>query len=421
MAYTRLKNNINAINYAISKNRISLPTTIKGDTDSVVSMLAEDLSNFACLGVAVSSMDADTLKSFAKDVVTGIARNIFITKAYTANTHGIAKNVEEYNGAIQRIAIKDLPDVQESHARNLVNGVNYFDGKFYGVNLSSLIFSDTFDFKLPYSIGYEDVRAKFNDMEWVDKTIASIEVAVRNSLEIKLKGIADTLVNKAIVEAIKDGREVKTVTKFCEYFGYQTEDETTGDLENDYTWSDIKASETLMKQYTGFMSMAFGLVIQSMGEMSSKYNDGSIVNFVPRENVKMLVNTEYSKVVNNLGYANIFHDNLITREQFEEVPYWQSGGQSILPLLTDTGTIKDGTFTVATSGANKGKVTAESATTYDKIIGFVYDKDMMGCCYNLDRIGVEEIGAELFVTYFHHFAISQYLDLRSNSVVFTLD
>ncbi len=419
MAHTRLKDNINAINYAIAKNRLGLATTIKGQTDTVVTMLAEDLANFVEIGTAINNLDADQLKSFNKDVVTGIARNIFITKAYTANTHGIVKNVEEYNGALQRIAVKNLPEVQESHARHLVHGQSYFDGKFYGMELDSLIWSDEMPYKIVHSIGYDDVSARWDNIDWVESTIASYEVAVRNALENKMKGIADTLVNKAIVEAVTGNRKVPTVTKFCEYFGYTTT--TEGVTTNNYDWDDIKASETLMKQYVGFMAMAFGLVIQSMGELNMKYNDGSVPMFVPRENIKMLVNTEYSKIVNNLGYANIFHENLISREQFEEVPHWQSGGQSILPLFSDTGTIKDGTFTIGTTGATKGKVTSETATTYSNIIAFVYDTDMMGATYVLDKVGVEEVAAELFRNYHNHFSVRQYLDKRNCAVVFTLD
>lgn len=409
MAYTRLKNNVNAINYAITKNRIGIPTVIDdGTTQTTVVLLAEDLSNFVDVGKAISTLDADVLKSFAKDVVTGIARNEFITDLYTAETHGIVKTVEAYNGAIQRIALKNLPEVQESHARNLINGVNYFDGKFYGMELDAKIFSDEFDFKIPYSIGYEDIRAKFDNIAWVDETIGAIETAVHNSLEIKLKGIADTLLNKAIVDAVDGGRVVHLITAFNTYFGYTSTDAKT--------LTDIKASETLMKQFVGFVSLAMGLVKQGMQNINQKYNDGTVPTFTPSNRLQIVGLVEFMRMLNNFGYVNIYHDNDIPRENVHEALCWQTSGNAMLPLMGVTDVIKDGTFTV--SG---GKVTSETATQTTGVVMFMYDSDSMGVSKNLDKVGVENIGAELYNTYFHHFGIRQYLDKRSCAVAFALD
>lgn len=409
MAYTRLKNNVNAINYAITKNRIGIPTVIDdGSTQTTVVLLAEDLSNFVDVGKAISTLDADVLKSFAKDVVTGIARNEFITDLYTAETHGIVKTVEAYNGAIQRIALKNLPEVQESHARNLINGVNYFDGKFYGMELDAKIFSDEFDFKIPYSIGYEDIRAKFDNIAWVDETIGAIETAVHNSLEIKLKGIADTLLNKAIVDAVAGGRVVHLITAFNTYFGYTSTDAKT--------LTDIKGSETLMKQFVGFVSLAMGLVKQGMQNINQKYNDGTVPTFTPSNRLQIVGLVEFMRMLNNFGYVNIYHDNDIPRENVHETLCWQTSGNAMLPLMGVTDVIKDGTFTVSS-----GKVTSETATQTTGVVMFMYDSDSMGVSKNLDKVGVENIGAELYNTYFHHFAIRQYLDKRSCAVAFALD
>lgn len=409
MAYTRLKNNVNSINYAITKNRVGLPTVIDdGTTQTTVVLLAEDLSNFADVGTAISLLDADQLKSFGKDLVTGIARNEFITDAYTADTHGIVKTVDAYNGAIQRIALKNLPPVLESHARNLVHGVNYFDGKFYGAELDAKIFNDEFDFKIPYSIGYEDINAKFTNIEWVEKTIAEIETAVHNSLEIKLKGVADTLLNKAIVDAVDGGRKVQLVTGFNSYFGY------TGD--DVKTMADIKASESLFKQFVGFVSLVVGLVKKGMQTINYKYNDGTVPTFTPSDRVEIVGLVEFMRMLNNFGYVNIFHDNLIAKENVHEALCWQTTGNGMVPLIGITDVIKDGTFTVS-----NGVVTSETATQTTGVVMFMYDRDMMGVTTCLDKVGVEPVGAELFNTYHHHFAVKQFLDERSGSVAFTLD
>jgi hypothetical protein len=59
--------------------------------------------------------------------------------------------------------------------------------------MDAKIFSDEFDFKTAYSIGSDDIEAKWDDKEWVDATIGGLITNVRNAIEIKTKGIADTL------------------------------------------------------------------------------------------------------------------------------------------------------------------------------------------------------------------------------------
>lgn len=406
MSYTRLKNNINAINYAIAKNRVGETTTIdptEGET-TVVPMLAENLSNFVDIGQSINNLDADALKSFAKDVVTGVARNEFITDSYTAETNGIIKTMNAFNGALQRITFKNVPDVMESHARHLENGVDYGDFKFYGADIDAQIFTDEFDFKTAYSIGTDDIEARWDDMAWVDETIGGIITNVRNALEIKLKGVADTLINKAIVDAYTNSRRVRLVTKFNAYYGY------TG--ANAKTWAGILANKELRHEFSLFVALVFTLIRDNFSRMSYKYNNGTVPMFTPKDRISLIGLTEFMNVIRDIDV-----NGLIDAENVHETLCWQSFGDELIPLMDDTSVIKDGTFTLSDAGV----VTAENATTYDKIVAFMYDNDSASACAVLDKVTVQYVGSEGFNTYFPHYGIRQYLDGRQNGVVFTLD
>ena len=405
MSYDRLKNNINAINYAIAKNRVGETTTIvDGEEQTIVPMLAEDLSNFVDVGKNINSLDADTLKSFAKDVVTGIARNEFITEAYTAETNGIIKTVDAFNGALQRVAFKNVPEVMESHARNLVNGVDYGDFKYYGSEMDAKIFSDEFDFKTAYSIGSDDIEAKWDDMEWVDATIGGLITNVRNAIEIKTKGISDTLLNKTIVDAIENGRVIHIIQRFNAFYGY------TGD--NEKTKADILANKELRHEFALFMGLIMDLVGANIGRMSKKYNDGTVLMYTPRERLSIVGLTEFMNVIRDIDI-----NEYVDAENVHKTLCWQSFGDDLIPLMEDTGTIKDGTFTLNDAGV----VTGEDATTYNDIVMVMYDRDCMGACVVLNKTTVQYVGSEGYNTYFEHYGARQYVDERQNSVVFMFD
>lgn len=420
MAYNRIKDTVKVINDAITLNRMniakSLTLTSDQGAESHVAILAEDLSNLVDVGTQIANLDADMLKSFAKDVAMGIAKTEFIDRAYTAETFGIAKSSEEYNGAYQRLCIKNIQPLLESHAQRLVNGVNYFDGKYYGPELDGKVFKDSQMFKIPYSIGYEDIRAKFVDAKWLTTTIEEWRNAIKTSLEVKLKGMSDDLINMAIVNAYNGNRRIQLITKFNEFMGY-TDD-------NEKTWEDIKQSETLAKEFSAFQSMAIKLVVGGLKKLNKKYNDGTVPTFTPKEKINLIGLTEYISTIDGLGYANIYHNELLPKENIYEVTSWQTDGDDMLPLMTGTtAKIKNGVINYGTvEGVNKGLPKSESVTdNLDKVVMFLYDSDMMGVTSHMDKVGVEEIGAELYTTYFHHMSLTQYLDERNASVVFTLD
>ena len=423
MAYTRNKDMVNVINYAIKNNRMNNMTADRvSDLEGLV--LSEDLSNLVDVGTAVASLDADQLKSFAKDIAMGIAKIEFIDRVYTADTHGIVKTDVEYSGALERICVKALAQILPSNANKLVNGVNYLDGKYYGPELSSVVWTDeNANFKVPYSLGYETIKAKFTDVSWVTTTFASWENMVHNTIEIYLKGLADTLVNKMIVECVGGNKVVKLVSGFGDYFGYYTETTSEGVTTRTYTYdySDIIASETLSKQFLAYFSMVTAIIRDGFNKYQSKYNDGSVPTFTPSNKIRFIGLTQFVNNTNMLGRMDMFNDSAIPRENISTILSWQSDGADLLPGLDVCSIIQDGVLTMGT-GDNVNKVASQTKVNdLSNIVGVMYDEDMLGVTCSLNRIGVEEVGAELFNTYFHHFAIRQYLDKRGNAVAFELD
>ena len=94
------------INSALLPNRMNVNATA----------LAEDLSNYVDVGVVLSSMTGDDLKDFQKMLAVGVRNSAVFDDVYAPDTYGIYKNTENFGKSLQRVAIKNLPTVQDSHA-----------------------------------------------------------------------------------------------------------------------------------------------------------------------------------------------------------------------------------------------------------------------------------------------------------------
>lgn len=409
MSYNRKKNTADMVNYSIRLNRMNDTTGDRADGVNVP-LLAEDLSNLTEVGTAIANLDADQFKDFKKGIAMGIGKIEIIDRVYTADTFGIVKDDVTYNGALERICAKALAKIQPSHANNLVYGTSYLDGKYYGVDLSALVWTDeNANFKVPYSIGYEDIKARFTDEAWVIKTIDAWRNMVHTTIEVHLKGIADTLILRVIKECKTLNNKVALVTEFNNYFGY---------IDNPYTWTDIKADKDLMAQFVGFWTLAISIVKDGFTKFQSKYNDGTVPTFTPSDKIRFIGLTEFINDMSYFGRVNIRHNELLPQEKISTTLSWSSEGDAKLPLLDVTSKFIDGGITV-----EGGKITGnkDDAVMYENVVAVMYDEDMIGVRTTLNKIGIEPVDAELFTTYHHHFSVSQYCDLRGNAVVFTLD
>jgi hypothetical protein len=68
------------------------------------------------------------------------------------------------------------------------------------------------------------------------------------------------------------------------------------------------------------------LYIKYLQGASVLYNDGGYVTFTPKERLKFIMTSEFSKSLDAYLYSNTFHNEFVKLEGFEEVAYWQGTG-----------------------------------------------------------------------------------------------
>ncbi len=376
------------INQALLPNRMNENATA----------LAEDLSNYVDVGVVLSSMQSTDLQDFQRMLAVGVRNMAVFADVYDPDTYGIYKNVENFGKAIQRVAIKNLPTVQDSHAINLVNGQNYLDGKYYGAQFDSRIYIDTKTYKVSYSWSDDTWEKCVADVDEMNTLLTQWLNAVQSQLNNINKGIVDMTINKRIVDCINNGKVVNLVTAYNAEFG------TTE------TYQTIKADESKARRFAEFCTGVLRMIQRGLEEYGKKYNDGTVNVFTPGSRLASIFLTQFVNDIQNYGLTTIYHDEDLGLGNVYDKLSWQTSGTAMLPTYATTGVIIDG-------------VEGSSPTTYGgeaPIVGIVFDYDTMGVTDKFNKITTEYIGSEGYTTYHHHVAIDNYVDGRGNAVVFTL-
>lgn len=368
------------LNGAITKNMLGVNET----------PVAEDLSNYIDVGTKLADMDESALKDFKKRIAVQIS-NFVITRVLEKKYFKMYKDSISYQGALQRLVSSGLLTTQDSHIINLVNGTSYVDGKYYGVDLSSVLYSDVDSFKVPYSISDDDWRLFFTSTEDMRRVMGIIYNAEQNTITAYLNALQKRLYMTMIENCHTAGREVKLLTAF--------NDKTGGS----YTIDQIYADRKLYAYFADFVKSVIEKLKIYIADTNKRYNDGTVVTFTPLEDVQLVMISDFYSDIKNLGNPVDFS---IPQFATDEISSWQSTTDAMLPTFHDVSSIS------LTDGSE--------TTTIDNVVGIIYDTYAVGITTFLDKVTAEYVGAEGFTNYFHHLANRYFYDSRFGNVILTL-
>lgn len=388
-----------------------------GGEEGVV--LAEDLSNIVDFGLAVDSLSEDSLKHWRGNLAIGVY-NMVISRVINEKTFDFYRSSHEFGGALQRLMVSGLLDAKESHVRNLDSSHgSYFDGKYYGVPIDGKIYLSEDAKKVVNSIPDVYFKSMFTNVADFNKYMTLITTNVENSITNQMNVLAKRLLMAIVVDTLEDGRKVDLVTEFNASQGiaptipnpdYDEDDPTSPETipnPNFMDYATILKDRKTFAYFKDFANMTIERVCDYMSDPNTKYNDGTVTTWTPKEYVRAVVISEFDKAIKYVGNPINFHNE--DGIKAESIGAWQTTSNVLLPTLETTATI-----TIAEG-------TEEEPTTYNNVVALVYDKDCAGIENILKETGVERVGAELFTNYHHHTVNRYYVDSRLGAVAFTLN
>ena len=364
--------------------------------------IAEDLRNVVDLGTALASIDGDTLKNYAKDLVVGVFNTFVDTRRYKDETYDLFLSDQEYGGAVARVKCKlfsatDTPILSLVDASN--SGPDYTDAKYYGAQWDEKIYTQDYAFQVKFSLSTEMFKKSFTDAAGVQKLVSMIENAVDTTLRVELNGLARGVLRKLILSAYSGGRKIQLITTYNTLKGYISSDPGYVTLSN---WKD---------------SISFKLWVQTlvlelrkyMTDINEKYNDGTITTFCPEDETRCVLLTEFAAEL-DVALSSVYHKDLVSGlGSYRTINYWQNGTKELLPQI-GSGSLHD---QIKETIADSGTTTA----IIDHVVGLFYDKYSAFLTNKLDKTTTKYVPEADFTTYFHHLVKSAAIDTRNSAVV----
>ena len=368
--------------------------------------IAEDLRNVVDIGTAIADLDADSLKNYMKDLCVGVYNTYVDTRRYKDESYGLIMEDYEFGGALQRIKSK-LASASDSAILSLVSadnsGPDYTDGKYYATEFSDRVYTKDSIFKIKYSISTNMFKKSFTSIEGVQKLIAMIEANIDNTLRVEINGRARGVLRKLILSANNGSRVIPLLTTFNTEYNYSSGDAGYVTIAN---WS----SSTEFKLWVQNVVMD---LYAYMTDINTKYNDGTVETFSPKDDVRLYVLTEFSnKLKTALG--NVYNVDMVRgTDNYYEVNYWQNGTKDLLPHIA-SGSLHDQIKETETDGDGT------KTTTVNHVVALFSDRysGFMGTV--IEKTTTKYVGEEDFTTYFHHVGKKLAIDTRNSTVILTL-
>lgn len=357
--------------------------------------ISADLSNIVDLGTALADVTAEDMQDFAKDLVVGVARNLFDSRAYRSETYGLMNDAREFGGVVQRVKVK-LYSAVDSPIWTLQNGQDYFDGTYYGADIDSKIYTKDTIFQVKNSIPVEKFKQSFTSADGVMSLIATIEQQVDNTITMELNGLAKTTLQQMIAASVANGQVIHLLTEYNTLAGLSGDDALTADtcLYN--------------APFLRWCAMTIVRLRDLTQDMNKKYNDGTIETFTPADDLRVTLLSEFARSIEFNMEADTFHNDIVSVGEYNVINFWQNSSNSMLPSLGVTAEVK----------TNVGE---KSPVTVSGVVGTIFDRYTAGLTARLDKITAQYIANGDYTTYFHHIANSRFIDTRNTGVVLCLD
>lgn len=375
--------------------------------DNSGTTIAEDLRNVVDLGKAVSALTKAEFLDYAQKLAVGVVRTYFDGRQIGASTYGIEMDSLEYGGCIQRVKGKLLP-AMPSYALNPTSyyddntAPSYIDGHAYFPSFDTQLFDKDVAFKVVHSTSEQKFKKMFNDRQGVIDWFAFVETTVANSFENQMNQLAKAVIRQMILMCNNGSRRINLIPLYNDTMGFVSTDPGYITLA---TWESSEAFKLFCQQ-------VIIRIKKAMKEYNEKFNDGSVPTFTPADDIRVLLLSEFAT---SLDFANsaVFHTELVNTGRYEEIEYLQDPSTSLIEFISTTSK-----FDKIKETETDGQSTKTTVVSY--IVGLIFDKYACGITTTMDDVGVEPVGAELFVNFHHHFGRKYFVDDRNSAVLLCL-
>lgn len=365
-------------------------------------LVSEDLTGLVDLGNEVFNQNA--VDNYVKSLVNHIGKVVFVNRPYAGKIPSVLMDAWEFGSVLEKISA-DLPEAEENKSWELTDGTDYSQDVFHKPQVTAKFFNSKVTFEVPVSITERQVKESFSNAEQLNAFLSMIYNAVEKSITIKTDALIMRTINNMIAQ---------TLIADSAAFG--------GDVAPDYTSASTARSVNLLKLYNDnkgttltaekaltdpdfikFASYTIGLYTDRLASISSVFNIGGKPRFTPRENLHVVLLSDFEKAARAYLYSDTYNKEQVLLPNAESVPFWQGSGTKYEFGSTAHITIKE---------------TGGKPVEISGVLGVMFDRDALGVC-NLNRRVTTNYNAKAeFFNNYYKFDAGYFNDTNENFVVF---
>lgn len=365
-------------------------------------LVSEDLTGLVDLGNEVFNQNA--VDNYVKSLVNHIGKVVFVNRPYAGKIPSVLMDAWEFGSVLEKISA-DLPEAEENKSWELTDGTDYSQDVFHKPQVTAKFFNSKVTFEVPVSITERQVKESFSNAEQLNAFLSMIYNAVEKSITIKTDALIMRTINNMIAQTL--------IADSAAFGGDVGTDYKTGStarcvnllkLYNDNKGATLTAEKALTDpDFIKFASYTIGLYTDRLASISSVFNIGGKPRFTPRENLHVVLLSDFEKAARAYLYSDTYNKEQVLLPNAESVPFWQGSGTKYDFASTAHITIKE---------------TGGKPVEISGVLGVMFDRDALGVC-NLNRRVTTNYNAKAeFFNNYYKFDAGYFNDTNENFVVF---
>lgn len=344
---------------------------------------AVDTSTLVSLGNTVLSSSTNT-EAFLNTLIQRVGRTVLRYREYRNKLRDMVVNDFEYGAILQKIKVQ-MPAAVADPAYSLTDGQSVDPWIVAKPVVDQKLFVKRTPYMFHVTIQQHTLKEAFLSAESMGAFIGTIFGEVRNAIEFALENLGRATIATGIAEA--SAREIKLVTEYNAAAGQSL----------------TAATAVFDPAFLAYAVKRMNSARDHMEDMSGSYNDGSLVTFTPKEDLRIRINSDFHRSLETVVQYAAFHDEFVENEGiYTLMNFWQAEQD---PLTVNITRPSDST-TVA----------------IENIVAVMHDRDALGM-YQIDEdvqtTRINERG--LYYNVFYHERQLWFVDRSENLVFFTLN
>lgn len=367
-----------------------LVNTAISETSGKLPLLKEDLSNVVDVGTEI--FNGDNVDNYVHKLVDRIGYTTFNNRIYQGSAPSILMNSWEYGSVMQKVDT-ELPTAEENDSWNLKDQTDYSPNIFYRPKVTAKFFNSKVTFDIPLSFTAMQVKESFNNANELNGFISMLQNSVVNAMTLNLDNLIMRTLNNMTANVINANQPNTSVNLLSLY--------------NTTKGTSLKAKDALSdKEFIRFANYTINTFKDRISKFSTLFNVGGKQRFTPSTSQHLILLSDFENSSKVYLESDTQHQDLVTVNGFESVPYWQGSGQNynFEDISKIDVQIKDG---------DSSKEIVQTG-----IIGLLFDTNATGVNCSNQRVTTNFNPKAEFYTNFTKYDASYYNDLNENYVVF---